>query len=41
MSDFVIQGFENFEVHGSRKRKVVSETKLNAVKIFAAIFCLP
>ncbi|WP_294427909.1 FtsQ-type POTRA domain-containing protein [uncultured Treponema sp.] len=38
MSDFVIQGFENFEVHGTRKRKVVSESKMNAVKIFAAIF---
>ncbi|MBQ9622503.1 MAG: FtsQ-type POTRA domain-containing protein [Treponema sp.] len=37
MSDFVIQGFENFEVHGRRK-KVVSDSKLNAVKIFAAIF---
>ena len=38
MSDFVIQGFENFEVHGSRKRKAVSDSKLNAIKIFAAIF---
>ena len=38
MSDFVIQGFENFEVHGSRKRKAVSSSKMNAVKIFAAIF---
>ena len=38
MSDFVIQGFENFEVHGSRKRKTVSSSKMNAVKIFAAIF---
>ena len=37
MSDFVIQGFENFEVHGRRK-KVVSDSKLNAVKIFAAVF---
>ena len=37
MSDFVIQGFENFEVHGRRK-KAVSESKMNAVKIFAAIF---
>ncbi|MBQ9909436.1 MAG: FtsQ-type POTRA domain-containing protein [Treponema sp.] len=38
MSDFVIQGFEGFEVHGSRKRKSVSSSKLNAIKIFAAIF---
>ena len=38
MSDFVIQGFENFEVHGSRRRKVVSDSKMNAIKIFAAIF---
>ena len=38
MSDFVIQGFENFEVHGRRKRKAVSSSKMNAVKIFAAIF---
>lgn len=38
MSDFVIQGFENFEMHGSRKRKVVSDSKMNAIKIFAAIF---
>ena len=37
MSDFVIQGFENFEVHGRRK-KMVSDSKMNAVKIFAAIF---
>ncbi len=38
MSDFVIQGFESFEVNTSRKRKAVSDTKMNAVKIFAAIF---
>ena len=38
MSDFVIQGFENFEVHGDRKRKAISSSKMNAVKIFAAIF---
>ena len=38
MSDFIMQGFENFEVHGSRKRKVVSDSKMTAVKIFAAIF---
>ena len=38
MSDFVIQGFESFEVNTSRKRKTVSDTKMNAVKIFAAIF---
>ena len=38
MSDFLIQGFDNFEVHGSRKRKAVSSSKMNAVKIFAAIF---
>ena len=37
MSDFVVQGFENFEVHGRRK-KMVSDSKMNAVKIFAAIF---
>ncbi len=40
MSDFVIQGFENFEVHGSRKDKGISESKMNAVKIFAAIFTI-
>ena len=39
MSDFVIQGFEGFEVHGSR-RKAVSAAKLNAIKIFAAIFSI-
>lgn len=38
MSDFIIQGFENFEVHGSRKRKNTSDSRMNAVKIFAAIF---
>ncbi|MBQ9206007.1 MAG: FtsQ-type POTRA domain-containing protein [Treponema sp.] len=38
MSDFVIQGFEGFEAHGSRKRKAISGAKVNAVKIFAAIF---
>lgn len=38
MSDFAIPAFENFEVYGSRKRKVVSDTKMAAVKIIAAIF---
>ena len=40
MSDFVIQGFEGFEAHGSRKRRAISESKMNAVKIFAAIFSI-
>ena len=38
MSDFVIQGFENFDIKPVRKRKAVSDTKMNAIKIFAAIF---
>lgn len=38
MSDFVIQGFENFEPRGNRRRRAVSDSKLGAVKIFAAIF---
>ncbi|MBQ4379022.1 MAG: FtsQ-type POTRA domain-containing protein [Treponema sp.] len=40
MSDFVIQGFENFELYGRRKRKTVSDTKMTAVKIIAAIFAI-
>ena len=40
MSDFVVQGFENFEVHGSRRKKVVPNSKMNAVKIFAAVFAI-
>ncbi|MCR4822718.1 MAG: FtsQ-type POTRA domain-containing protein [Treponema sp.] len=38
MSDFVLQGFERFDVEPARKRKTVSSAKMNAVKIFAAIF---
>lgn len=38
MSDFVIQGFESFEVHSVKKRKPVPSSKMGAVKIFAAIF---
>ena len=40
MSDFVIQGFENFDIKPVRKRKAVSDTKMNAIKIFAAIFAI-
>jgi len=40
MSDFVINGFENFEVYGSPKRKVVSDSKMAAIKIIAAIFAV-
>ena len=38
MSDFVLQGFENFEVHGSRKNKSSSNSRFGAIKIFFAIF---
>ena len=38
MSDFAIQGFENFDIQPVRKRKAVSDSKMNAIKIFAAIF---
>lgn len=38
MSDFVLQGFESFEIKPVRKKKHISSSRLNAVKIFAAIF---
>jgi len=38
MSDFVVQGFENFEVSKMRKTRKISKAKTNAVKIFIAIF---
>ena len=37
MSDFVLQGFESFEIKPVRKKKHISSSRLNAVKIFAAI----
>ncbi|WP_407428202.1 cell division protein FtsQ/DivIB [Treponema sp.] len=40
MSDFVFQGFENFEISGIKKSRKSSKNKTNVIKVFVAIFCI-